>query len=318
MSINLFQKILGQDKAKDFLNKAWKSNRLASALLFYGKDSVGKNLTAYALSQALLCTKSPSEKSKLFEYACGNCSSCQEVREKRSPHILEIKPVNKVIKVEQSLEIISFLHLKSSSSSRIIIIDEAQYLNTQSSNKLLKTLEELSKNDYIILLSPSVKSLLSTVGSRLSKIAFSSLSEKDFLSITGGVVSNPHFFNSNLQDYKKWQSVLDLPIIKVVVQFWALLSQPNASVLSFVSKKLSKKEDIENFVYISQKCLLDKIKLNTSRLSELNEVLGVLTEKNCVGLIELLLILEKDIKNNISPLLSLENFCIKSGKQIHF
>lgn len=313
---NLFKEILGQTKAKDFLNKAWGNKRLASALLFYGPESVGKKLTAYALSQALLCENVTSSKNSLLDRACGNCLPCQEVKEKRSPHILEVNPENKVIKVEKSLEIISFLNLKTSSSARIIIINDAQYLNIQSSNKLLKTLEELPKNNYIILLSPSIKSLLSTIGSRLSKFGFSSLSQKDFLTITNLSTDQAAYFNSSVQDYKKWELVESLPVIEKVINFWTLLFQNNSALLGFVSKNLSKKEEVENFLYVSQKCLLDKIKLNNTRLPQLSDIFKLSSSVNYITLVNLLLVLEKDIKSNINPLLSLENFCIKVEKQI--
>lgn len=313
MNSNLFSKILGQERAKDFLNKAWESRRLSSALLFYGSESVGKKLTAYALAQALLCKETNAEKSLFFQ-ACGGCQSCKEVEEKRSPYILEVQPVNNIISVEKSLEVLSFLNLKTKAPAQVIIIDEAQYLNVQSSNKLLKTLEELSENNYIILLSPSIKSLLSTISSRLNKIAFSNLKESAFLSITGEKTVKTNFFNYSLQDYTKWQEVLVSPILDKGIKFWTLFLTEDKAIFPFISKNFSKKENLEIFIYISKKLLLDKIKLNTLRLPQLNEIFGSIAPESCIGLLDLLLILEKDIRNNINPLLSLENFCIQAKK----
>ncbi|MBE8163279.1 MAG: AAA family ATPase [Bdellovibrionaceae bacterium] len=313
MKSNLFYNIKGQDKAKDFLSKAWKNHRLSSSLLFYGPDSVGKKLTAYALSQALLCTSSNKD-ADLLSAACGHCTSCKEVKEKRSPYVLEIQPVNNSIKVEQSTEVVSFLNLKVESNARIIIIDEAQYLNVQSSNKLLKTLEELSENNYIILLSPSVKSLLSTISSRLSKIAFCSLKKNVFFSIIKEEPTELNFFNYNLKDYKKWNEILEDQALKESINFWTLFLKKDKKLFSFISKNLSKKDKIETFIYISKTLLLDKIKLNTLRVSQLNELFSSFAAENCIYLLDLLLNLEKDIKNNINPLLSLENFCIQAIK----
>lgn len=313
MESNLFQKILGQDKAKDFLNKAWENHRLSAALLFYGPDSVGKKLTAYALAQALLCNHSNKE-THLFSKACGHCECCKAVKEKRSPHILEIQPINHTIKVEQSLEVLSFLNLKTEATARVIIIDEAQYLNVQSSNKLLKTLEELSENNYIILLSPSIKSLLSTISSRLSKVAFSSLEKSAFFSITGETQTEVNFFNYNLKDYRKWKEILEEQLLDKSIKFWTLFLKKDKKMFSFISKDLSRKENIETFIYISKKLLLDKIKLNTLRIPQLRELFSSLTSMDCINLLDLLLSLEKDIQNNINPLLSLENFCIQANK----
>lgn len=308
MPNNLFSNILGQDKVKDFLNKAYSNQRLASALLFYGPCSVGKNLTAYALSQALLCIK-PNLNNSFSQQACGLCQTCVEVKDKRSAFVLEIIAENKIITVEQVAQALSFLQLKTS-SPRVIIVDQGQYLNIQSSNKLLKTLEELNKNNYIILLSPSVKSLLSTINSRLNKIAFARLDSKNFLSITKAETDKAFFFNCSIEDYKKWQNIVDTQTLEKNINFWSLFVSQSTTLSSFVSKNISKKVDIENLVYIGKKLLLNKIKSGSPAVLAFNKIFKPLSKQNCILLMDLLLILEKDIKANINPLLSLENFCI--------
>ena len=53
---------------------------------------------------------------------------------------------------------------------KVIIVDSADDLNVNSSNSLLKILEEPNKNTYIFLISHQISSLLPTIRSRCLKI----------------------------------------------------------------------------------------------------------------------------------------------------
>ena len=63
-------------------------------------------------------------------------------------------------------------------SEKFIYIPEADKLNPESQNALLKILEEPGKNNYILLSSSNPQKLLSTILSRCQKIKLSSVSQK--------------------------------------------------------------------------------------------------------------------------------------------
>src|SRR5687768_2908308 len=64
-----FDAILGQDVALQTLKVALASGRLHHAYRFEGPDGVGKERAAFALAQALVCTRQPN-------VGCGECSAC--------------------------------------------------------------------------------------------------------------------------------------------------------------------------------------------------------------------------------------------------
>lgn len=118
---------------------------------------------------------------------------CQKLKHefsKNNPDILYINQ-DSGWGIDQVRKINSFLSQKPfSHSNKIIIISEAQNLNTESQNALLKNLEEPGKNNYIILTANKIKSILPTIISRCQLIKINSLSKKDIfqkIKITGDI-----------------------------------------------------------------------------------------------------------------------------------
>ena len=77
---------------------------------------------------------------------------------------------DKKISIDEVRNIAHFLQLKplgKHHQKRIIIIDHAEKLTLQAQNALLKTLEEPPENVVLVLTSPSIRSLLPTIVSRV-------------------------------------------------------------------------------------------------------------------------------------------------------
>lgn len=144
-------------------------NKLGHAFLFVGPNESGKKMAALALSQAMLCEKSQNNKMLL---ACGECGSCLRIENKQHEGLLIIEPENKQIKIEQARRLLDFLSLQSVSKVRTIIIDGIELMNVQSSNSLLKILEEPPQNTFFFLITPSSEHVLSTVRSRTQIVRF--------------------------------------------------------------------------------------------------------------------------------------------------
>ncbi|MEC7141515.1 MAG: hypothetical protein VXX01_09300, partial [Pseudomonadota bacterium] len=73
-----------------------------------------------------------------------------------------------------------FAKTGSFSRRRIVIVDQAEMLNREASNALLKRLEEPPRGGMMILIARSLGSLLPTVLSRCAKVPFAALSPADF------------------------------------------------------------------------------------------------------------------------------------------
>jgi DNA polymerase-3 subunit delta' len=62
---------------------------------------------------------------------------------------------------------------------RIALVDDAEYLNEEGANAILKTLEEPPPKSLLILLAPSADALLPTIRSRCQVLRFAPLAESD-------------------------------------------------------------------------------------------------------------------------------------------
>jgi Rad3-related DNA helicase len=143
-------------------------------LLFEGPLGVGKFLAAHGIAQFFVC-----ENNRINETACGTCATCLRAETLPSETILLIQPEKGMIKLDQAKMATDFLHLRTDRGTRVIIIDEAQKLNPQAANHLLKTLEEPPENCFFILVAPSGEALLPTIQSRTIRIRFKPLKRSE-------------------------------------------------------------------------------------------------------------------------------------------
>ena len=102
--------------------------------------------------------------------------SCFRVAQGQHENLKIIQPSGANIKMEQAKEVLEFLSLKSLGGNRVIIIDQAQLLNPQAANALLKTLEEPPEGTFFFLIAPSVAGIMPTIRSRSRIVQFKPLS----------------------------------------------------------------------------------------------------------------------------------------------
>lgn len=178
-----WQDILGHENVVERFRKCVQRGRLASSFLFAGPPGVGKFRFALELSAALLCENCPGGELD----ACGTCPACQQVHSESHPD-LEIvrKPANRsylpleffVGDKDHRLRegLCHRISLKPFCGGRkIAIIDDADDLNLESANCLLKTLEEPPPRSVLILIGTSEHKQLPTIRSRCQIIRFGAL-----------------------------------------------------------------------------------------------------------------------------------------------
>ncbi len=139
--------------------------RLAHALAFTGPVGSGKKKMAWAFAQALLCEKQE-------QAPCGECGPCKRVESESSESVWFVEPEKNAIKLEAATQILDFLSLQRLSRARVVIVDQANLLNTQTANALLKAIEEPPPESYFILTTPGTSQLLPTLRSRVQNIRF--------------------------------------------------------------------------------------------------------------------------------------------------
>ena len=146
-------KLIGHNSYLENFVSLYKYDKLPSKILISGKKGIGKSLL---INNFLL---------KIF-----NSNNDQElITNMTHPNILNIKKTNdkKNIEIDQIREVVKFTNQSSfNNKARFIIIDDAEFLNINSSNALLKNLEEPNENVFFILIFNSDMSLLDTIKSR--------------------------------------------------------------------------------------------------------------------------------------------------------
>jgi DNA polymerase-3 subunit delta' len=194
-----WQGIEGHDDAIELFRRSLKRGRLASTFLFVGPQGVGKHRFAVKLAQALLCQESPVERLD----PCGRCPACQQVLAGTHPDLLRISkpkdrseiPVALLIgPLERRMQegLCHDISLKPfMGGRRIAIIDDADYLNEEGANCLLKTLEEPPPRSVLILIGTTPEQQLPTIRSRAQLIRFQPLSVEilERLMLSEGIVA---------------------------------------------------------------------------------------------------------------------------------
>lgn len=153
------------------LQNSFEHGRLAHAYLFEGDQGTGKAELALWFAKHMFCLNLQNE------MPCEKCNNCLRITSKDHPDVVEIEPDGQSIKVDQIRALQSELAKSGfESAKKVVIIHQAEKMNSNSANSLLKFLEEPPANFMIILETQSLGKILPTIRSRCQTIHFQALS----------------------------------------------------------------------------------------------------------------------------------------------
>ena len=168
-----FNDVLGNNRVKKVLQLALQRNRMPNSLLFTGPKGVGKSSLAHVLARAVNCEREKDD-------ACEKCPTCVAIAGRRLPDVWDITPDGQMIKVEQMRSMRQAAYLRPMvGKKRVFIIDEAEKMNDEASNTVLKTLEEPPLFSLIILVTSNAHLLLPTIKSRCQILNFSPVAREE-------------------------------------------------------------------------------------------------------------------------------------------
>ena len=173
-----FQRLFGNEKAKNRICECILSRRIPHAFLIDGQDGSGKLTLALSIAAALNCENKDSLSHPL---PCGECESCNKIFV--SGHT-DVKIIGKrdgkaTIGVDEVKTLRQDMFLSATEAEyKVYIIENAEVLTPAAQNALLTVLEEPPKNVIIILLSESLDKILTTVRSRTQYIAMERFSNE--------------------------------------------------------------------------------------------------------------------------------------------
>ncbi|MFH1371661.1 MAG: DNA polymerase III subunit delta' C-terminal domain-containing protein [Planctomycetota bacterium] len=186
--------IFCQKKAISALQSAFVGDKVAHSYIFAGQYGIGKFTTAKEFAKLLLC-KNPAECGD-FNDSCGNCVSCRAFDAGSHPdfehiykELLEFTrdgkgkttPVDFPIDVVREFLIEKVSSKPALSAKRVFILTEAEKLNNESQNCLLKVLEEPPGYCCIILICTRPDKLLPTIRSRCQILRFGPVAEEKII-----------------------------------------------------------------------------------------------------------------------------------------
>ena len=151
------------------------------ALLFTGIDGIGKRKTALTVAAALNCRTAdrPETGGSGAGAPCGQCRPCRKIISGNHPDVIVITPEKSRIKISAIRELVHTLAAKPYEASwRVVVIDQAEAMNPEAGNALLKLLEEPPENTILILTAGNTHSLLPTIVSRCQQVTFNPIPEK--------------------------------------------------------------------------------------------------------------------------------------------
>lgn len=156
--------IFGHDWAVDYLQKGITNRRVRHAYLIAGPPNVGKNTLAHAFAMTLNCT-APDMAAR----PCGVCRDCKKIMSANHSDIIygENDPKTGVLKIEAIRAVTSRIAMKPYEGRyRIAIFQGFDRALPRAQDALLKTLEEPPPHAVLIVLTPSLEPILSTITSR--------------------------------------------------------------------------------------------------------------------------------------------------------
>ncbi|CAA9426413.1 DNA polymerase III delta prime subunit [uncultured Rubrobacteraceae bacterium] len=156
---NKFEGVLGNETALRLLGRALRTGEVSQAYLFHGPSGVGKRTVALRFGAALVAGDDGAAEDRALRGL--------------HPDLTEVLPDGAFTTIGQVREILRLAASRPFEGARRVFVLQADTLNVQAANALLKTLEEPEGETVFVLLATSREGVLPTILSRAQAVRFS-------------------------------------------------------------------------------------------------------------------------------------------------
>lgn len=196
--------------AYSLLKNAVDGGKLSHAYLIDGNNNDDAFDFVMAFVKFIVCGNSYTNNS-----LCGSCNICSRIDDGNYPEVKIVENDSLVIKKEQLLDLQRDFSLTAVEGKyRIYVIKDCDKMNKQSSNSLLKFLEEPDDNIIAILFTNNINNVLSTIISRcqLIKLVKSNnvLSSNSLLNFASSFCDNKRDVDKFIEDESKKKIIEDV------------------------------------------------------------------------------------------------------------
>jgi len=194
---------------EDYFNsfiKLYEKKELPNSILLSGPKGLGKSTFTYHIINYLL-SKNEEKKYSTKDFVIDETNLSYKLLSKNvHPNffLIESNLLEKNIKIEQIRNLLKFLNKSTYTRNlKIIMIDNAENLNLNSSNALLKAIEEPQNNTFFFIIHNSASKILDTVKSRCTefKFAFTTSKKKNIFANIIKQYKNEFEINEIMENY---------------------------------------------------------------------------------------------------------------------
>ena len=168
-------RLFGFEDYFNYFIKLYEKSKLPNSILLSGPKGLGKSTFAYHIINYLL-SKNEERKYSINNFIIDeNNLSYKLLTRNIHPNffLIENNLLEKNIKVEQVRNLLKFLNKTTYNKNlKIIMIDNAENLNLNSSNALLKSIEEPPNNTFFFIIHNNAFKILDTIKSRCTEFKF--------------------------------------------------------------------------------------------------------------------------------------------------
>ncbi len=155
--MSVFDALIGQQAAIETLQAAARGQGMSHAWLVTGPPGSGRSNAAIAFAAALQCEQA----------GCGECEACRTSLAGSHPDVLVQRTERMIISVDLAREWVLRAALKPVRGRwQIMVVEDADRLNDQANNALLKAIEEPHPRTVWLLCAPHTTDVLPTIRSR--------------------------------------------------------------------------------------------------------------------------------------------------------